>query len=92
MHVSDDLGFRQRIHVDIKFVHQTSDSSQFTCFLIRSGLHAVFLFISRHISSQVLVLLLGVEGQGLNGGWMSAALEFHGQLCRGFTEVAQRKS
>ena len=36
--------------------------------------------------------MLGVEGEGLNNGRMSAALEFHGQFRAGFTEVAQRKS
>jgi hypothetical protein len=38
------------------------------------------------------MLLLGVEGQGLNGSRMSATFEFHGQFRPRFTEVPQRKS
>lgn len=92
MHASDGFSLRQRIHIEVKFVHQTSDSCKFTRFLIRSGLRAVFLFINGHGSLRGLVLMLGVEGQSLNSGRMSAALEFHGQFRAGFTEVPQRKS
>src|SRR6185437_1924484 len=92
MHASDGFSLRQRIHIDVEFVHQAGDSRTFTRFLIRSGLHAVFLFTNGHTSLWGLVLMFGVKGQGLNCGWMSAVFEFHGQFRAGFTEVAQRKS
>src|SRR6185295_4323253 len=35
---------------------------------------------------------LRVEWQGVDGGRMSAAVEFHGQRCTRFTEIPQRKA
>ena len=47
---SDDLRFRQRIHVDVKLSNQLRDAVNSTGRFVGSEVDAVFLLVSCHLS------------------------------------------